>query len=307
MTAGRPGPDHGATAERNPGVDVRQLNHDFKEILARHPRERSHGTRRGRAYALDRMATALDRRFPRLRAWNLKGRHVEFLVADWKERRLSAGTMANYMSHLRWFARAIGKPNIVRRSNAAYGIAKDRAAKDRACGLPAGSLSKVKDAHVRMALRMELAFGLRREEAIKFSPSYSDRGSRIVLKASTTKGGRPRRIPVLKEGQRRLLDEVRELVGGGALIPAHRNYREQLRVYETRTRDAGLRNMHGLRYEYAQRRYEDIAGWKCPLAGGPPQGSLTGARERIDRQARTTVARELGHNRRTVSETYLGK
>ena len=215
---------------------MRQLNHDFKEVLARHPRERSHGTRRGRAYALDRMATALDRQFPRLRAWNLKGRHVEFLVGDWKERGLSAGTMANYMSHLRWFAKAIGKPNIVRRSNAAYGIAKDRAAKDRARGLPADRLSKVKDAHVRMALRMELAFGLRREEAIKFSPSHSDRGSRIVLKASTTKGGRPRAIPVLGEEQRRLLDEVRELVGGGALIPAHRNYREQLRVYETRTR-----------------------------------------------------------------------
>ncbi len=152
-----------ADAERIREKDVRQLNHDFKEVLARHPRERSHGTRRGRAYALDRMATTLDRQFPRLRAWNLKGRHVEHLVAGWKARGLSAGTMANYMSHLRWFAKAIGKPNIVRRSNASYGIAKDRAPKDRACGLSTDRLSKVRDPHVRMALRMELAFGLRRE------------------------------------------------------------------------------------------------------------------------------------------------
>ena len=140
-----------------------------------------------------------------------------------------------------------------------------------------------------------------------FSPTYADRGSKIVLKASTTKGGRPREIPVLKDEQRRLLDEVRELVGGGALIPGHRNYREQLRVYETQTRDAGLRNMHGLRYTYAQCRYEDITGWKPPLAGGPLRSGLTGARERIDRQARTTVARELGHNRREISEHYIGK
>ena len=286
---------------------MRQLNHDFKEILARHPRERSHGTRRGRAYALDRMATTLDRQFPRLRAWNLKGRHVEFLVADWKRRGLSMGTMANYMAHLRWFARAIGKPNIVRRSNAAYGIAKERGTANRARGLPADRLAKVGDAHVRMALRLELAFGLRREEAIKFSPSYADRGDRIVLKASTTKGGRAREIPVLTEEQRLLLDEVRALAGGGALIPPQRNYREQLRVYETRTREAGLRNMHGLRHAYAQRRYEDIAGWKCPLAGGPPQSSLTGARERIDRRARTAVARELGHNRREIVERYIGR
>jgi hypothetical protein len=73
--------------ERNPEDQVRQLNHDFKEVLAAHARERSHGTRK------------------------------------------------------------------------------------------------------------ELAFGLRREEAIKFSPSCADRGSRIVLKASTTKGGRPRADP----------------------------------------------------------------------------------------------------------------
>ena len=190
-------------------------------------------------------------------------------MAGWRERGLSAGTMANYMSHLRWFAKAIGKPNIVRRSNASYGIVKGRGARDRACGLPADRLARVRDAHVRLALRMELAFGLRREEAIKFSPSYADRGDRIVLKASTTKGGRPREVPVLNEAQRRLLDEVRALVGGGALIPADRNYREQLRVYEAQTRDAGLRNMHGLRHAYAQRRYEDLTGWRCPLAGAP--------------------------------------
>jgi len=33
---------------------MRQLNHDFKEVLARHPRERSFGTRNGRVYALCR-------------------------------------------------------------------------------------------------------------------------------------------------------------------------------------------------------------------------------------------------------------
>jgi hypothetical protein len=65
--------------------------------------------------------------------------------------------------------------------------------------------------------------------------------------------------------------------------------------------------MHGLRYACAQRRYEDLAGWKCPLASGPSQADLAGARMRIDQQARATVARELGHNRKVVSQTYLGK
>ena len=103
------------------------------------------------------------------------------------------GTMANLMAHLRWFAKAIDKPNIVRGDNAGYGIVKERSNRDRSRSLPAEKLAKVEDAHVRMALRLELAFGLRREEAIKFSPSYADRGTTIVLKASTTKGGRRRR------------------------------------------------------------------------------------------------------------------
>ncbi|MCY4600802.1 MAG: integrase domain-containing protein, partial [Acidobacteria bacterium] len=109
-------------------------------------------------------------------------------------------------------------------------------------------LARVKDPHVAMALRLEAAFGLRREEAVKFTPARDDRGGCIRLKGSTTKGGRPREVPVRNEAQRQLLDEARRLVGGGALIPAERNYRQQLKVYESQTREAGLYRMHGLRH-----------------------------------------------------------
>jgi hypothetical protein len=47
-----------------------------------------------------------------------------------------------------------------------------------------------------MSLRLQAAFGLRREEAVKFQPSYADRGDRLALKASWCKGGRAREIPV---------------------------------------------------------------------------------------------------------------
>ena len=100
-------------------------------------------------------------------------------------------------------------------------------------------LARVKDPHVAMALRLEAAFGLRREEAIKFTPARDDRGACIRLKGSTTKGGRPRDVPVRNDAQRALLDEARRLVGGGALIPPGRNYRQQLKVYESQTREAG--------------------------------------------------------------------
>ena len=111
----------------------------------------------------------------------------------------------------------------------------------------------MKDDHARMALRMQAAFGLRREEAIKFAPSYADRGDHVAVMASTAKGGRARDVPILKDGQRRLLDEARRLAGGGALIPRHRNHAEQKKVYEDQTKAAGLDRMHGLRH-YSGRR-----------------------------------------------------
>jgi len=66
----------------------------------------------------------------------------------------------------------------------------------------APDLEKVRDQHVRMSLELQQAFGLRREEAIKFQPSFADRGDHIVLKESWTKGGKSRVIPVRNEAQR---------------------------------------------------------------------------------------------------------
>ena len=44
-----------------------------------------------------------------------------------------------------------------------------------------------------MSLELQQAFGLRREEAIKFIPSFADRGDHLVLKASWTKAaGKPK-------------------------------------------------------------------------------------------------------------------
>ena len=112
-------------------------------------------------------------------------------------------------------------------------------------------------------------------------------------------------MPVLKDGQRRLLDEARRLAGGGSLIPPDRNYRQQLKIYEDQTRAAGLYRMHGLRHHYAQTRYEEITGWKSPAAGGPPRRSLTGAQGRIDRSARREIAEELGHRRASIVAVYI--
>lgn len=132
-------------------------------------------------------------------------------------------------------------------------------------------LDQVRNAHVRMSLQLQEAFVRRREESIKFQPSYADRGDHIALKGSWTKGGRERNVPITTAAQREVLDQVRQLAGAGSLIPAHKSYIQQRHTYDGQCKAAGLSHMHGLRHRYAQDRYEALTGWKAPAAGGPPQ------------------------------------
>ena len=286
---------------------MRQLNFDLKSLLARH-REGGFVTRRDRSYALAQAADTLhELGFRRLRAAGLGRRHVDALVREWRRRGLSTGTLKNRMAHLRWWARHVGRPGVVG-TNAEHGIGNRVYVtnRDKSRALDPDRLALVRDAHVRMSLRLQAAFGLRREEAIKFVPSYADRGGSVVLKAAWTKGGRAREIPIWNDGQRAVLDAARRLAGGGALIPGGRNYVEQRRVYEKQTKAAGLARMHGLRHRYAQSRFERLAGWKAPAAGGPRQRSLAPSERRVDRAARLAVSRELGHGRVDAASVYLG-
>ena len=101
---------------------MRQLHFDLLRLLE-DDRQGSHGSRRARRYVLAQAAETLHRLGYRgLRARGLKGRHIGALVAEWRRQGLAEGTVKNRMAHLRWLAKKIGKPGIVRRDNASYGI-----------------------------------------------------------------------------------------------------------------------------------------------------------------------------------------
>lgn len=163
------------------------------------------------------------------------------------------------------------------------------------------------DEHVRMSLRLQRAFGLRREEAIKFIPGYADQGDHLLLKASWTKGGKERTVPIRTTEQRELLDRAHRLAGRGSLIPGSRSYVEQLRIYEGQTLRAGLSQLHGLRHTYAQQRYEELTGWKAPVAGGPNSNSFTPKQRDKDKDVRLIISHELGHEREQITTVYLGR
>jgi hypothetical protein len=78
-------------------------------------------------------------------------------------------------------------------------------------------------------------------------------------------------------------------------------------VYVRQIMNAGLSKMHGLRHAYAQTRYQELTGWKCPVAGGPPSKSLSRLDRRIDQAARLTISAELGHTREQIVSIYIGR
>ena len=245
--------------------------------------------------------------FRGMRMRSLGQRHVEALVADWKARGLSPGRMKNLMSHLRWWAETAGKWGMLHSDNARYGIEERRRPEgDRSEALD-GRLARIADPYTRLSLELQWEFGLRRQEAIKFMPSYADRGDRVVLKASWCKGGRARWVPVRTAAQRSVLERAHGLAGGGALIPPGRNYVQQMRRFARLTAAAGLGRSHGLRHAYGQRRFEEIAGFAPPAKGGPTWRELSGAERVRDEQARRTVSMELGHGRLEVTSVYLGR
>ena len=288
---------------------MRDLNYQLK-MLCKHSHEGSFETRVGRERQLSAIANQLhELGFRQLKATSLKQKHVQALVNHWLGQDLSPGTIKNRMSCLRWWAEKVNRRNVIARSNETYGI-PDRqfvASASKAKDLEQAQLARVRDENVRMSLRLQRAFGLRREEAIKLQPRWADRGEHLQLKASWTKGGRERTVPIRTEAQRALLERAKQLAGTGSLIPRGRSYIEQLRIYERHTANAGLSKMHGLRHAYAQQRYLELTGWPSPHAGGRGKEALTPVQQQIDLRARLTISRELGHVREQITAVYLGR
>ena len=94
------------------------------------------------------------------------------------------------MTVLRWWAEKVNKANVMARDNDNYGIARRTYVTniDQSRRLTVGDLTKVTDPYSQLSLKLQAAFGLRREESIKFRPDLADGGDRITLQASWTKG-----------------------------------------------------------------------------------------------------------------------
>jgi len=289
---------------------MRDLNYDLKQ-LCRHNRDGSYATQADREHILDLVADQLhEMGFRHMNAHSLKPKHVEKLVERWLAENLSPGTIKNRMSALRWWAEKIGKENIIARTNAAYGI-PDRVYVtnvSKAKELDMDKLKQIPGLFIHMSLCLQALFGLRREESIKIIPAWADRGDRLVLKDSWTKGGREREIPIRTLEQRQLVDEAKALAKGKSLVaPGYATYRDYLQHFRAECARIGIHRFHGHRHFYAQARYQELTGRECPARGGPTSKQLTAKQKAIDREAREVISREMGHGREQVTAVNLGR
>lgn len=281
------------------------LAYDLKTIALGNG-EGSYLTRNQRQRGLQLIArelSALGFKLPA--ASSLKPRHVEALTQHWRVSRLSTGTMKNRMSWLRWWAAKIRKANVVPRENEAAGIGQRSAFNGNRAHTSAQKITAL-PLRMQLALRLQMAFGMRLEESLKFRVAQADSGDRLMMQASWCKGGRAREIPITHPRQVELLKQVHAECGDGSLIPEGQRYIDFRKEVECTTWGVGIRNMHGHRHWYAQWRYKTLTGLPCPAAGGKTYERMTPAEKSADYRARMQVSSELGHGRLSVTDTYLG-
>jgi integrase len=290
---------------------MHQLTYELRQLAQQH-KEGSYATQANRLHMLMLFGEQLhEAGFKQMHVGDFKPRHVQRLLTLWQAQGLAPGTVKNRLSILRWWAEKVGRTSVVAHDNAQYGIPKRAtvAKTSKAKDVSPDQLHRVRNAHVRMSLALQRAFGLRREESLKLRPHQADQGDRLVLQGSWTKGGRPREIPIRTQAQREVLDRAKALVKlkTASLIPAHKTYAQHLHSYESQCVRAGLRKMHGLRHAYAQERFLELAGFPCPAAGGPHREALTPAQRYADHDARVLISEELGHAREAITIAYLGR
>ena len=163
---------------------MRDLNYELKQLCQRNC-DGSYATQYARERILTIVANQLHNMgFRHMTAASLKPKHVEALLERWKAAALSAGTIKNRMSELRWWAEKIHKQNVMAKDNAQYDIPRRQYVTNisQSRELTSGDLAKVTDSYTALSLKLQAAFGLRREESIKIMPDWADRGDLLCSK-----------------------------------------------------------------------------------------------------------------------------
>ncbi|WP_291510509.1 integrase domain-containing protein, partial [Acidithiobacillus sp.] len=159
---------------------------------------------------------------------------------------------------------------------------------------------------------MARRFGLRFQEAAKADLRRlvaEARKRRAINIQEGTKGGRTvKRWVVVDASGREVLEKAWAIArdaGTKTLIPPDTKYIDFVRREAARARrvlrEHGIRGYHELRAAYACERYARLTDCPPPVLAGGRATSRS-----VDRQARETISREMGHGRVQVLASYIG-
>ncbi|MEI6002890.1 integrase domain-containing protein [Paraburkholderia bengalensis] len=265
--------------------------------------------------------------------YNLAEKHIAALVRYWYEEQKAASTMRNDLSILRKFCGWLGKPNLVKPLDYYLpGVDRERlkvstvANKTKSWSANGVDLeAKLKEAFeldhtMGMLLSMQLAFGLRKKEALCVRPWVSDQrdlghAAFILYTRDGTKGGRQRLIPIEFEFQVRVLDYVKAHTAKRNSLGWRKTRRgkdatlkSNLKEYEACMGELGMTRAngsivtgHGLRAEFAE---------NCALLEGFVPGTLGGRADQLSREdlknAQVRVSERLGHSSSRKTLAYYG-
>jgi hypothetical protein len=169
--------------------------------------------------------------------------------------------------------------------------------------------------------KLHRSWGLRFEEAAKLDARKALAevlSTEKITIAAGTKGGKARTV-VLREGalQIDVLREAADLQGDQkSLIPSDLKYAVFASRAHNKAYHHGVR-FHDARHAFCQALYLRLTGWKSPIALSLSkkkhlkftmlEHDLSEVEYRsIDQNARKTIAREMGHERVSVTTSYLG-
>lgn len=263
---------------------------------------------------------------------NLGLRHVEALMNRWEvTESLSASTLQKRLAILRCFTKWIGKEGMIgptaslvqkpENARRTYIAKEDKSWTAKGVD-PLTVIAQIQefDRYVGIQIKIQWAFGLRRKEAICFTPRRNDRGEfievgegAVVYLKKGTKGGRERLVDVDfmpdADVRRAVLDEAKAFVSSedAHLGRPNKTLLQNINRFEYCMRKFGLTKNglgvtgHGLRHQVMNDGYEAITGCASPVRGGKCES------KELEDKARARMTRTAGHNRKQITSAYYGK
>lgn len=262
--------------------------------------------------------------------------HVMALLKGWIMDHQSAATMQTKLSFWRRFLTLIGKEHALPKGSALNELLASQ-------GVDALNLSRQQTSVVSKSwssagvdfeavlrnvqhicqitasqIEMQAAFGLRVSESIQIEPELSDMGDRLIIYRGT-KGGKARVVyfdqePALRDWQRDVLERAKVLARkhpkrrlskmGKNLYSARTHYYSVLREVGVSKAELGVTS-HGLRHEFAARKYEQMTGLRPQVEAMAPVHAYKAINE-LDHLARLNISQQLGHWRKDVTGAYMG-